>query len=461
MEIIFICIAIATVTLSTASYFHRLRQRAFLTKTLKVDEPLRKSVARELGVDGAVVTGVSTFDVLYNTMKLDPNALEGMKHLHHAQGFDNLGDLMDFMKSKIIKSEPGSEAWDRMIDKYKGYTAEDAVADYYRDRGHDVETPGSGTNEGWDHIIDGKPYNVKVTDERRYIQDHLDKHPDIDVIANREMTDAFRDNPRVVINSELSSQEAFHSTADTFEGIADLGDGIDSVPFISLAINACKNIHKLRKGDINWKIAAEHTALDATASGVGGWLGGTAGLGWGLALAPVTGGLSAVVLPVLGSLAGIFTGKGISGWVKERHLRRALEDLRYLAAEFRDAFMELYHNVVGAMDLFFEKHLEVATEGVAEEGFFKRMMFPSAKITFYRMASKELKTEHAASRSFYADLREAVQDMEEPSEGGMILFDNCQQQGVDMLYEVDPLPEYYAAIEAQLEIIEAEQRKLG
>ena len=44
----------------------------------------------------------------------------------------------------------------------------------------------------------------------------------------------------------------------------------------------------------------------------------------------------------------------------------------------------------------------------------------------------------------------------------MLLFANCQQQqGVDMLYEVDPLPEYYAAIEAQLEIIEAEQRKLG
>ena len=109
--------------------------------------------------------------------------------------------------------------------------------------GHDVETPDSGTNEGWDHIIDGKPYNVKVTDEPLYIQEHLDKHPDIDVIANREMADAFRDNPRVVINSELSSQEAFHSTADaTFEGIADLGDGVDwvdGIPFITtLAINS-------------------------------------------------------------------------------------------------------------------------------------------------------------------------------------------------------------------------------
>ena len=94
MEVILICIAVATVALSTASYFHRSRQRIFLTKTLKVDEPLRKRVARELGVDGAVVTGVSVFDVLYNTMKLDPNALRGMDHLHHAKDFQNLGELM-------------------------------------------------------------------------------------------------------------------------------------------------------------------------------------------------------------------------------------------------------------------------------------------------------------------------------------------------------------------------------
>ena len=460
MEVILICIAVATVALSTASYVHRSRQRAFLKKTLKVDDSLRERVARELGVDGAVVTGVSTFDVLYNTMKLDPNALEGMKHLHHAQGFDNLGDLMDFMKSDVIKSEPGEAAWRSMIHKYKGYTGEDAVADYYRERGHDVETPDSGTNEGWDHIIDGKPYNVKVTDDPRYIQEHLDKHPDIDVIANREMEYAFRDNPRVVINDELSSQEAFHSTADTFEGIKDLGDGIDSVPFISLAINACKNIHKLHKGDIDLKTAAEHTALDTAASGVGGWLGGTAGLGWGLALAPVTGGLSTVVLPVLGSLAGIFTGKGISGWFKERHLRRAFEELQYLATEFRDSFLDLYQTVVDAMDSFFESHLATCGRERREEGLLKRVVFPSVKNTFYRMASRELKAERAVSRNFYAELRETVQNTEEPSEGGMILFANCQQQGVDMLYEVDPLPEYYAAIEAQLEIIEVEQRKL-
>ncbi len=413
-----------------------------------------------VGVDGAFVTGVSTFDVLYNTMRMDPSALKGMAHLHHAQDFDDLGDLMAFMKRFIIKSESGEKAWRQMIDKYKGYTGEAKVAEHLREYGYNVEIQESGTAEGLDLMVEGKPYNVKITDNSYYIQEHLDKHPDIDVITNREMADAFPDNPRVVVLPELSSQEVFDYTEDTFEGITDLGDGIDSIPFISLVINAGKNIHKLHKGDIDMKTAAEHTALDTAASGVGGWLGSTAGLGWGLALAPVPGGLSTVVLPVLGSLVGIFTGKGISGWFKERHLRRAIEDIQYLATEFRDAFVELYHDVVGAMDSFFEQHLAVAAEGIAEEGFFKRMVFPSAKTTFYRMASRKLKTERKDYRSFYADLDEAVQDVEEPAEGGMIIFTNCQQQGVDVLMNVEPLTEYYAAIEAQLEIIEKEERKL-
>ena len=42
----------------------------------------------------------------------------------------------------------------------------------------------------------------------------------------------------------------------------------------------------------------------------------------------------------------------------------------------------------------------------------------------------------------------------------MILFANCQEPGVEVLYEVEPLPDYYATIEAQLEIIEVEERRL-
>ncbi len=462
MEIILIWIAGLVITgLSTASYVHRSRQRAFLTKPLKVDRNLRNRVARALGVDGAVVTGVSMFDVLYNTMKMDPQALRGMEHLHHAQGFESLGDLMDFMKREIIKSEPGEDAWRQMIHKYKGYTGEKNVADNFRDQGRAVEVPESGTAKGLDIIVDGKQYNIKVTDNPRYIQEHLDRYPDIDVITNREMADAFRNNPRVLIDSDLSVQEAFHSTADTFEGIADLGDGIDNIPFISLAFNVVKNSRKLYKGDLDLKTAAEHTVLDTAATGVGGLLGSKIGLGLGLALAPVTGGLSTVFMPILGSLAGVFTGKGISGWFKERHLRRAIEQIQNLATEFQAVFLDLYQNVVNAMSESFKPSLKMCRRRVVEEGFFRRTVFPSVKTTFYRMASEELKTERGDMRSFYTELYHAVQDTEEPIEGGMILFANCQEQGVGILYDVEPLPDYYAAMEAQLEIIEAEERKLS
>ena len=211
MEAILIWIALLApfVPLSVASYIHRSRQRAFLTKILKVDEPLRKRVAREFGVDGAAVTGVSVFDVLYNTMKLDTDALQGMKHLHHKQNFESLGDLMDFIKGEIIKAEPGDGVWRQMVHKYKGYTGEEAVVDFFREKGHDVEIPKSGTNEEWDLKIDGEPFNTKVTDNPQYIQKHLDEHSS-GVIANREMADAFHDNPRVLINPNLSSQDGGH-----------------------------------------------------------------------------------------------------------------------------------------------------------------------------------------------------------------------------------------------------------
>ena len=470
MEVILICIVVVIVTLSTASYVHRSRQRTFLTKTLKIDEPLRKRVARELGVDGAVVTGVSVFDVLYNTMKLDPQVLRGMDHLHHRkQDFESLGDLMGYMKSDIIGSnKPGEAAWREIVHKYKGHTGEEVMADYYSEKGHDVEMPESATNVGWDLIIDGKPYNVKVTDNPGNIRKHLDEHPDIDVITNREMADAFRDNPRVIINPDLSSQEAFHSTNATFEGINTLGDGfdlVDGIPFITtLLISGRKNYHKFRKGDLDKKTAAEHTVLDTAGVGGGVWVGKTVGLSIGLALAPITGGTSAVIIPVatsmLGSLIGVFTGKEISGWIKGRHRRRAVKELQNLATNFRDKFLYLYQNVVDAMNSFFKLRLITCRTQVAEEGLFKRMLFPSAKTTFYRMASGELETERVASRDFYAHLLEKVQNAEEPSEGGMILFANCQQHGVSMLYEVEPLPDCYAAIEAQLEIVEVEERKL-
>lgn len=459
MEIVLGTAMVALVGVVAASFIHRLRQRMNLKRHLLVDESLKKRTAEAIGLDGAVVAGVSLFDVFYNTMKLDPHALRGIAHLHHAENFEKLSDVIGFMKTEIIKSSDGQPVWRQMVHKYKGYTGEEVAFDNLAGSGPAIEVPTSGTAPGLDVVVDGKPYNVKVTDNPAYVQERLNKHPDIDVITNREMAEGFQDNPRVIIDPDLSSKEAFHATSETFEGIADLGDLIDNIPLITLAMKMAKNGRKVYRGDIGLVTAAEYVVVETVTLGAGGAIGGKVGLAIGLALAPVTGGLSAVAIPaaatLIGTLAGVFAGKGVGGWVKERHLRAAVQRLQTAAADFRNRFLELYSTVVGAADSYFSERIVVAAEASAGEGLLKRILFPSFATTFYRMAVERLDTERRQSQGFYVNLHRALSSAE-PSEGGMILF----AQGVGAVSGVPPLPEHYGRIKQQLDIIEAEKRKL-
>lgn len=420
---------------------------------------MRGQAVRELGIDGATIVGISVFDVLYNTAKLNPHALKGMAHLHQAKEFENLGDLMTFMKSEIIKSKPGEGAWKQMIHKYKGYTGEEATFDHLSASDNTIDIPTSGTAEGLDVTVDGKAFNVKVTDNPRYVQDHLDKHPDIDVITNHEMGSAFEGNPRVLIDADLSSQEAFHSTAETFEGMADLGDLIDSVPLITLAINSVRNGHRMYKGEIGLLTAAEHTAIDTAAVGGGGAIGAKAGVAVGVALAPLTGGISAIIIPtaatLVGGLMGVFAGKGISGWVKARHVRAAVKCLEEAAAQLRSEFLRLYSTVVGVSDAFFEVRVELSQERVEEEGLFRRVLFPSTETVFFNMAARKLRREWEESRRFYLELRRAVREAS-PSDGGMILY----AQDENVLNDVEPLLSLRSDVAACVQVVEEERRKL-
>lgn len=460
-DLMVVAIALIAVlsALGAASYFHRQRQKEYLLKTLAVDEALASQVASQFGIDGTAVAGATLFDVLYNTMKLDPYALQGMDRLHHAPEFENLGHLMEFMKAEIIKSEPGESAWRPMVHKYKGYAGEEVAIENLRAAGHDVEVPDATNNPGYDVLVDGKRFNVKVTDNPAYIQEHLDRYPDIDVITNREMADAFSDNPRVVIDPELSAQELFHATSDTFEGIADAGNIIDSIPLITLAANVMKNGYKVAKGTVDLRTATEHTVLDTAAVGFGGKFGAKLGLAAGLALAPVTGGASAVIIPaatsLIGSLIGIFAGKGISGFIKGRHLRAAMQRLRALATDFRNEFLRRYGQIVDTADAFFEARIRVAKQKLLEEHPIKRLLFPSLQATFYAMSSKELKAEREKTRSFYEELRSKVMNAE-PSEGGMVLY----SQGDAVLQGINPLVELYNSITEQMTKVNDEKQKL-
>ena len=174
----------------------------------------RQGVYSRIGVDGAAAACCSVYDVTVNTSKLHAHALDGMAH---------------FMDDSIITSTAGDKAWRQMVHKYKGYTGEEAVFDSLESSGHVIDIPESATTAGYDLVLDGNLFNVKITGSLSYIREHLEKNPDIDIITNIEMAEVFSNNPRVIIDAGISSQEMFHITAETLDGISSLGNFINCI----------------------------------------------------------------------------------------------------------------------------------------------------------------------------------------------------------------------------------------
>lgn len=440
-----------------ASRAHKAKVRQFLTTPLSVDAEMQAK-AKALGIDGAAVVGVSTFDVLYNTMKMDGHVLTGIDRLHHAREFSNLGELMTYLKEDIIRYDGDGGVLRTVIHKYKGYTGEEQVFDKLAGEGHEIEIPVSGTQPGYDVLVDGKPYNVKVTDNPRYIQEHLDNHPDIDVITNSEMAAAFADDPRVLVDENLSVQETFHLTNDTLDAVGSMGDLLDQVPYVALAINSVRHGHRLYKGEIDWKTAVEHTTVDTTATGVGGFAGGKLGLALGLMLAPATGGASAVAIPaattLIGTLAGVLTGKAGGGWIKQRHLRTFQKNLDTAASELAKAFLRAYDEIEARRAEYFNSRVREARRGEAQAGVgLRAKLFPSTQAVFYQMAQERFWEERDEELRTLAALKVEVAG-KPAKEAGLILI----RHDPAIYLGVEPLPALHASVFERAEQVEAEQR---
>src|SRR5690606_3182493 len=130
-----------------ASRAHKAKVRQFLTTPLPVDAEIHAK-AKALGTVAATLKAVSTFDVRFNTMKMDGNELAGIDRLHHAREFANLGELMSYLKEDIIRYEGDGGVLRTVIHKYKGYSGEEQVFDKLAGEGHAIEIPVSGTQPG-------------------------------------------------------------------------------------------------------------------------------------------------------------------------------------------------------------------------------------------------------------------------------------------------------------------------
>ena len=454
-------LALMAGALGVSSAIHHFRQRRHLETRFAIDQTSRTRIARLIGVEESIVSSVSVFDALYNVSMLDPHALRGIAHLHHAQEFNNLGDLLGFVKNNVLPSEKNPLTWRQIVHKYKGYTGEELAFDHLRDSGHGVSVPESGTEEGLDATIGGQPINVKITENPAYIQDHLQTYPHIPVLTNVEMHQSYADNPNVIIDPDLSAQDVFIRTEETLRGTGDLGDLIDTLPIITLAISSFKNAKRVYAGHKEVSTALEHIVYDTAAVGFGGWAGAEVGLALGLSLAPVTGGMSAIVVPaattLLGTLVGVLSGKGMVEWFKQRHVRSAIERVKSAAAELHQCFLEGFETLLGNATGFYDKRVFEARRLYRQnEGFLKRTFFPSISSKFYRLTIVRLKKDWRGLINYYHGLHSIV-DKAEQGEGGLIVY----AQGRHALLRDRKLLEKYELVDTTLKGVEEERRKIN
>lgn len=394
---------------------------------IPVDPEMKQRIAATVGLTETVPVALSTFDVLYNMSRIDPHCLLGVEHLHHAQNFENLGELMRFLQGSIMPGNLDGGAWRDMIHKYKGYTGEEIAFDHLQTAGHHVERAVSPTQQGYDAVIDGDRYNIKITDDPSYIADHLHQHPDIDVLTNTEMAGAFAGDPHVHIDSALSAQQAFHSTAETFDGIHDIGGLFHHIPVITLLLSGARNARSVAANRKTVADAAAHTAVDTASVGIGGFGGAKLGLLIGLALAPVTGGLSAIAATagctLLGSVGGVFAGKSIGSWFKARHLRELQALLNQEALTLRNAFVGSVSEIIRPLDRSCRIQLESYRKARRRlQSWFQRLFAPSAMTTFYSLASRQSKKALREWQQFFAAIRDNALAQPSPVEGGLCIY---------------------------------------
>lgn len=137
-----------------------------------------------------------------------------------------------------------------------------------------------------------------------------------------------------------SLMESAHDIGDTISDIAETTiqpmdwtdiDIAGHIPVITIAISSVREVKLLSNDKTNMFSAGRNIALDAIGAGGGGWAGAQAGAGIGLIFGPIGG----LVGGIIGGIGGAILGRGLSNWIKERHLRDAIEKYNGFAAQMQ------------------------------------------------------------------------------------------------------------------------------
>lgn len=303
------------------------------------------------GPDGLLVAAgtATTVDVLYHLWLLDPRVLDALEAAH-SDALDSWPALVDALRTAQVHDA----AWEGAVQRIKGYTGEQLLAEALRDQGHVVELAATPNQEGWDALVDGQPVQFKAGLDPGGIEAHLAAHPDIPIVTVAEHAEAYGDVEGVVV-LDVSGQTVQDLTRDTLEAAASMPDAVFDLPVITLMVSGGRNTMRALRGHRSPREALVQTVVDTASVGIGAATGGKAGfvIGGG-----VLGPLGAALGMLAGGLGGTLLGRRVARLRDRRFLRRARRELSRALREFVPAYLEAHRHQVAHLEAQAKRLLE-------------------------------------------------------------------------------------------------------
>lgn len=268
---------------------------------------------------GAADALLGSLDELRAFLAIDPTVVAAMDFWLN----EDLASFNNLQAVVAAAQEMGPEAYANWFTTLQGYVGELVAADVLREQGFDVAFPDTPNNPGWDLLINGQPFNVKVGTSTQHILEHFERYPDIPVITSTELAERLPEElqGQVLALDELDHDAIAGLTQRTLEGVAEF-DFAPSFPVVTALVSAWREVRLLWEGKTDGATSLKNLGLDILGTGGGGFLGAKLGAALGTLVSPGAGTLAgALLFGVLGSM----TGRSITNGLKEAAYRQAVE----------------------------------------------------------------------------------------------------------------------------------------
>jgi hypothetical protein len=269
-----------------------------------------------LSGDSGAYSALTIGDLIYDSARIDPSAVEGIDFARAA----DLSDIMSFARFADSIEGLDISAYAGNIAQMHGYVAERVVAGIYRAQGAEVSFPEMSNQPGFDLVINGEPFQVKCLGDAQGVLEHLKRYQGIKVLVNEELGHRFEGHDSVFPVTGLRYDEVKEATENVIDAGSDLLDF--EIPLVATSIAAAKNAIACWRGHSDPISALKNITVDVPGRAMGGKMGAAATL-LGLGAIGITGGWITIIAPVAGSIGGYAAAGQLTRWVKRQLFCRA------------------------------------------------------------------------------------------------------------------------------------------